>query len=242
MNKLRCLAVDDESHALKILQLYIEKTPFLELTVATTSPWEALEIIRQGEIDLIFLDIQMEELTGMQLLDVVQTSCPVIITTAYTDYAVEGYEYDVTDYLLKPYSFERFLKAVRKVQESEAKKGINLTNTEKQPQDIFVKGDSKNSFHRIRLSDICYIEGLKNYVRFIVASPKGLKSIITLQNLKDLENQLPAGLFMRIHRSYIVNLAHIERVEGNSVAVLDKLLPLGQSYRQVFFGWIEQYS
>lgn len=240
MKKLRCLTLDDEPHALKILELYIEKMPYLELTKATTSPWEALEVINKGDIDLIFLDIQMEDLSGIQLLEVANTSCPVIITTAYTDYAIQGYEYEVKDYLLKPYSFDRFLKAVAKVYE---KQNVDTKKEESErPKDIFVKGDTKNSYHRIPLQDIRYIEGLKNYVKFILKNSEGERSIITLQNLKDLENQLPEPRFMRIHRSYIVHTEYISRIEGHSVDINGQLLPIGQKYREGFFEWIEKHS
>jgi len=235
---LKCLAVDDEPHALKLLSMYIEKTPFLELAFATTSPWEALTFLQEGKADLAFLDIQMEELTGLQLLGIAGKTCPIILTTAYSEYALEGYEYQVADYLLKPFSFDRFLKAVNKVYEQESSKVIETTTTESKPKadHLFVKGDAKNKFHRIRFDEICYIEGLRNYVQFICQD----KKIITLQNMKSLEEVLPGSNFVRIHKSYIINLDQIKEVEGHSVLINEQRLPIGQSYRKVFFDIIKK--
>ena len=230
---LRCLTVDDEPHALKILGLYIEKTPFLELSDATQSPWEALEILQKGEVDLLFLDIQMEGLTGLQLLDVAGKTCPVILTTAYTEYALEGYEYQVSDYLLKPFSYDRFLKAVTPIfQESkESEPPASVPAPSAAPDFLFVKGDAKNKYHKLALRDIQYIEGLRNYVQFICTEQK----VVTLQNLKSLIEELPGGKFLRIHKSYIINLDHLNEVNGNSVRIGENVLPVGESYRQEFF-------
>lgn len=232
---IRCVAVDDEPHALKILSLYVAKIPFLELSLQTTSPWEALEYVQQNEVDLLFLDIQMDELTGLQLLDVLGPACPVILTTAYAEYALQGYEYQVLDYLLKPYSFDRFLKAV---QQAKAQKEQNTpTATPKSTsKHILIKGDAKNKFHRLSISEILYVEGLKNYVQFICESEK----VITLQNLKNLELLLPQAHFYRIHKSYIINLQHIRQIEGNVVYINEQVIPIGSSYRKAFFERMEQ--
>ncbi|MCB0551225.1 MAG: response regulator transcription factor [Phaeodactylibacter sp.] len=235
MNRpLQCLAVDDEPHALELLSLYIEKTPFLELSHSTTSPWEALSWLQQGKAGLIFLDIQMDELTGIQLLQIAGKTCPVILTTAYSEYALESYEYQVADYLLKPYSFERFLKAVNGVWQQQQEEQASPPHA---PDYLFVKGDAKNKFHRLHLSEICYIEGLRNYVRYIGTAKKS----ISLQNLKELEGALPPEQFVRIHKSFIINLVHVEQVEGNSVLVNGRRLPVGSSYRRRLFELIERY-
>lgn len=239
--KLKCLAVDDEPHALKMLKLYIEQTPFLELVKSTTSPLEALEWLKTGQPDLMFLDIQMEGLSGLQLLNIIGKRCPVILTTAYTEYALEGYAYQITDYLLKPYSFERFLKAVSQVQQSHEKPAITRQTTEDSGAEastyLFVKGDAKHKFHQVKLADLCYIEGLRNYVQFVCLDAK----IISLQNLKTLAAQLPDKRFIRIHKSYIINLDYISAVDGNSVSIKGKLIPIGSNYRQHFFAVIDQY-
>lgn len=236
MEILKCIAVDDEPHALELLEVYVDKVPFLQLYKTTTSPWEALKIVQEENIDLLFLDIQMDELTGLQLLDISNKKCPVIITSAYQEYALEGYQYQVSDYLLKPYSFDRFLKAVNKVRsESLEKNKVSETKPSSQSNNssshIFVKGDAKNKFHQIKLADILYIEGLKNYVQFFCQKER----IVTLQNMKYLEENLPHEQFIRIHRSYIVNLDCIEKVEGHSIYINGQLLPVGQSYREKFY-------
>jgi DNA-binding LytR/AlgR family response regulator len=235
---LRCLAVDDEPHALKMLEVYIAQTPFLTLLKATTSPMEALEWIRREKTDLLFLDIQMEGLSGLQFLNITGKVCPVILTTAYSEYAIAGYEYQVADYLLKPYSFERFLKAVNQVYQStmEASPKTETVVPAEGPDHIFVKGDAKNKFHRLALADICYVEGLRNYVRFHCQD----STVITLQNLKDLEAQLPSSNFIRVHRSYLINMDHLQQVEGNYLTVHGKQIPLGSSYRGRFLERIKE--
>jgi len=237
---LKCLAVDDEQHALKMISAYIDKVPFLVLEKATTSVWEALEVLKTGTPDILFLDIQMDDLTGLQLLDVAGKTCPVILTTAYSEYALKGYEYQVVDYLLKPFSFDRFLKAVSKVRANNEKnqedvlenKVIEKNST---PDSIFVKGDAKNKFHQVRFDDICFIEGMKNYILF-----NGVKNrIITLQNLKDISKKLPSDRFIRVHKSYIVNLDFIEQVDGHSILIREKRIPIGSSYRSAFYDLIK---
>ncbi len=230
---LQCLAVDDESHALKLLGMYVEKTPFLELALATTSPWEALQFLQEGKADLAFLDIQMEELTGLQLLSIAGTTCPIILTTAYSEYALQSYEYQVADYLLKPFSYDRFLKAVTKIQSQQASSSLPIPTAT--ADYLFVKGDAKHKFHRIRFEDIYFIEGLRNYVQFACKEGK----VTTLQNMKSLEASLPSRNFVRIHKSFIVNLDCIRLVEGNSVMVGEQRLPIGQSFRQRFFKMIK---
>lgn len=242
---LRCLAVDDEPHALKLLEAYIDQTPYLTLVKATTSPMEALDWLRSEPTDLLFLDIQMEGLNGLQLLNITGKTCPVILTTAYTEYAVAGYEYQITDYLLKPFSFERFLKAVNQVYQARSVNSPSATvptsapasPSAPRPDHIFVKGDAKNKFHRLALSDICYVEGLRNYVRFHCLNEK----VITLQNLKDLEAQLPAANFVRVHKSYLINMDHLQQVDGNNLTVHNSSVPLGSSYRIRFLELVKAY-
>lgn len=236
---LRCLAVDDEPHALKLLEMYIGQTPFLTLAKATTSPMEALEWLRSEPTDLLFLDIQMEGLNGLQLLNITGKTCPVILTTAYTEYAIAGYEYQVADYLLKPYSFERFLIAVNQVYEAHPDntlKPVSVEVASETKDHIFVKGDAKNKYHRLALSDICYVEGLRNYVRFQCVDAK----VITLQNLKTLEDELPGDKFIRVHKSYLINMDHLEQVDGNNLQVNGTQIPLGSIYRAAFLERVRQ--
>lgn len=228
---LKCLVVDDEPHALQLLEMYIEKTPFLELSLATTSPWDALKFLQEGKADIAFLDIQMEELTGLQLLSIAGKTCPVILTTAYSEYALEGYEYEVADYLLKPFSFDRFLKAVNKVKSRQKPADTKQQPIVESKDHLFIKGDAKNKFHRIGFDEIKYIEGLRNYVQFVCNDQK----VISLQNMKSLEVELPSPPFVRIHKSFIINLKQIRQVEGNAILIGEKRIPIGQSYRSDFF-------
>lgn len=234
MRTLKCLAVDDEPHALELLQAFIDRVPFLEIHCATTSPWEAIQQLENEQIHLLFLDIQMGELSGLQLLESTKVSCPVIITSAYSTYALDGYNYRVTDYLLKPYSFERFLKAVNTAKDVSASP-INEIN-EHHSEHLFVKGDAKNKFHQVNLNDILYIEGLKNYVQFFCSNQR----IVTLQNIKALEESLPEKRFVRTHRSYIVNIDKIDKIEGHMISIGQKSIPVSQGCREHFYSIIQQ--
>lgn len=230
-NKLKCLLLDDEPHALKLLKMYIGKTPFLEVELSTTSPWEGLKFLQEGKADLAFLDIQMEELNGFQLLGIAGNTCPIILTSAYSEYALEGYEYRVADYLLKPFSYDRFLKAVTNVHNNSQFNDSSSIEKDRNLDHLFVKGDAKNKFHRIRYQEICYIEGLRNYVQFVCKD----KKVITLQNMKSLETELPIQQFVRVHKSYIINLDAVKEIEGHSIIIDDQRIPIGQSYRDNFF-------
>ncbi len=237
---IRCLAVDDEAYASEIIATYIKKTPFLELLGTTTNAFEALNMVQEGKVDLVFLDIQMPELTGIQFLKICGGKCKVILTTAYPEYALEGFELDVVDYLLKPVSYERFYKAVLKVQQmlsgpvapvpAEAPVPANTTDF------IFIKGDTKNKFIKIKYSDILYIEGLKNYVSIYTHDQR----LITYQTLRELENILHKPSFFRIHKSYIVSTEHIKMIDGNTVFIKDQALPIGETYRDDFFKMIRE--
>lgn len=242
---IRCIAVDDEVYASNILADYIKKVPFLELAGTTTSPIEAINWVQEGKVDLVFLDIQMPELTGIQFLKICGNKCKVILTTAYPEYALEGFEHDVIDYLLKPIPFDRFFKAVNKVQ---AQQPINTTlpATDAQPTQasvaapvpdyMFVKGESKNKFLKVAYSDILYVEGLKNYVSIYLPGQR----LVTYQSLTDLAEQLPQPPFFRVHRSYIISIDKVSIVDGNSVYILDKSIPVGETYREGFLNMIRE--
>lgn len=238
--QFKCLALDDEPHALKILSAYIERTPFLEMELATSSVWDAMDLLKAKKVDLLFLDIQMDDLTGLQLLDIVGPTCPVILTTAYSEYALKGYEYQVMDYLLKPFSFDRFLRAVSQVKQTQDNTKHSpiepaLTKTQK-AETIFVKGDAKHKYHQLRFDTIKFVEGLKNYVRFNCTDQK----VITLQNLKDVMGELPEDRFIRVHKSYIVNLDFVQQIEGNMLRIDEQSIPIGGSYRAAFFDRIKK--
>ena len=243
---IRCLAVDDEAPALAILADYIGQLPFLTLVATTTNPVEALTLVQQGAVDLVFLDIQMPRLTGLQFLKLAGNRCKVILTTAYPEYALEGYENDVVDYLLKPISFERFFKAAQKA--LAMRPGPATPTLVVQPVaapgpaaspaagHMFVKGETKNKFLRINYADILYIEGLSNYVSIHLPTQR----IVTYQTLKELAETLPQPPFLRVHKSFIVSLDKIRMVDGNTIYIEDKLVPVGETYREQLYRLIRE--
>lgn len=232
---IRCLAVDDEEYALTLLADYIQQVPFLKLVKTTTNPLEALRFCQTDQVDVLFLDIQMPELTGLQLLRLCGSRCKVILTTAYSEYALDGYENDVIDYLLKPISFERFLRSVQKVlpffisaEATHAPPSLVVPSTlVAGPTYLFLKGDTKNKYVRVNHADIHFIEGLKNYVSVQLTTDR----LISYCSLKDLSSQLPCPPFIRIHRSYIVALDKIESIDGHLIYIRNKRLPVGETYR-----------
>lgn len=234
---IKCIIVDDKPLAIDILKHYIEKVPFLELTFSTTNPLEGLEKIIAGEVDLVFLDIQMPELTGLQFIKIIKDRCLVIFTTAYAEYAVEGFENDAVDYLLKPISFERFYKAAEKAEfvlnalKNSNKQPIKLVE-EAEKNHIFVKTDYK--LVRINTAEIIYIEGMQNYVIIYTTKEK----IISLQTMKKTEEQLPSSQFVRIHKSYIVAINKINSIERNRIQIADQNIALGETYRDAFYNAI----
>lgn len=235
--KLNCIIIEDEPLARNLLADYVSKVPTLNLVQAFGNPLEALEVLRAQPVDILFLDVQMPQLTGISLLKVLQNKPMVILTTAYSEYALEGYELDVADYLLKPVTFERFLKAVDKV--TQRLSGENMTtvvSTEPQssPDFVFVKDGTKSV--KVNLSEILYVEGLKDYVTIHTKQQK----ITTLQRMKALEEQLPADKFIRIHNSYIVAVQAIDVVQKNEVHIGTVSLPIGDTYRKSFREFIEK--
>ena len=227
----RVIIVDDEPLALDVMETYIDKLPSLELVARCENAIQAFDILSKEEVDIMFLDIQMPQLTGIDFLKSLSNPPLVIFTTAYPNYAIEGYELNVIDYLLKPISFERFMKAVNKAMaqlelQNDAVATSNDSESTEEADFIFVKADKK--LIKINYADILYIEGLKDYV--IIKMPTS--RVITLQTMKSLEAKLPSGIFKRIHRSYIVNLDKISAVIGNMVEVEKKHLPIGKNYRE----------
>jgi two-component system, LytTR family, response regulator len=236
---IRCLIVDDEPLALHVLEDYMSKIPFLQLVKSTTNPIEALTLVQEGNVDLVFLDVQMPELTGIQFLRIANGKAKVILTTAYQQYALEGYELDVIDYLLKPIAFDRFFKAVQKAQTVlQPAAAATLKAAEpvsvQQQQDflsdfIFVKTEHK--IQKVYLNDILFIEGLKDYISIFTPAER----IITLQNMKKMEDALPAKHFTRVHKSYIVSINKIDSIERSRICIGDKIIPVGDTYREEFF-------
>jgi DNA-binding LytR/AlgR family response regulator len=242
---IRCIAVDDEGYASQILATYISKIPSLELVGTTTNAFEALVWVQEGKVDLVFLDIQMPELTGLQFLKIIGNKAKVILTTAYPDYALDGFELDVIDYLLKPISFERFYKAVQKAElmlQPKLEETVQTAVIQSSPQAaalpdayMFIKGESKNKYLKVSFAQILYIEGLKNYVSIYTPEQR----IVTYQTLRELESQLPKP-FYRVHKSYIVSMDKIRMVDGNTIYIADSTIPIGETYREDFLRIIRE--
>ena len=228
---IRAIAIDDEPLALRVIEAHAKKLENLELVRTTTNAIEGLLEAQSGNIDLVLLDIQMPSLTGIQFMQILQGKCKIILTTAYTQYALESYEHDVVDYLLKPISFDRFQKAVNKVA-LENKVNIevnsNLTNHH-QPDCIFIKSEHK--LLKINHSDILYVEGGKDYITVFTKTEK----ILSLSSLMKLQESLPHPQFLRVHKSYIVALDKIESVERQRIFMGKIVIPIGETYKDEFF-------
>ena len=240
---INVIIVDDEPLAQDVLETYIDKMPDLNLLQKCNNALEANEALKNHDVDLMFLDIQMPQLTGIDFLRTLSNPPIAIFTTAYDNYAVEGFELNALDYLLKPISFERFVKAANKAIEQinlkRAGSGTPAATVDKEDDFIFVKADKK--LIKINFSDIIYIEGLKDYV---IIRMDGGKRVITLQTMKSLELKLPTKYFKRIHRSYIVGIEKIEAVVGNMIEVTEKgqkkHLPIGKNYRDDLLAIVNQ--
>ncbi len=232
MQTIKCLAIDDEYLALNIIKRYFAKVPFLELTDTSKSALSAIEILAANEIDLLFLDIQMPDISGLEFLKTLKNPPLVIITTAYQEYALSGYENDVIDYLLKPIRFERFLKAVNKAREQlELRKSAQPQNSISLPKNqkefCFIKSGYKSE--KVFYKDILYIEGQKEYIYIHTKEKKYVK----LQSMSSFMTELPDDEFIRIHKSYIVAAGKINAIYGNTVEIGQISLPVGRSYKDL---------
>ncbi|WP_028789319.1 LytR/AlgR family response regulator transcription factor [Terrimonas ferruginea] len=225
---ISCIIVDDEQHAIDVLAHFVNQTPLLTLKGTTADPLEALQLINREQVDLIFLDIQMPHISGIDFIKAINGRCKVILTTAYSEFAAEGFDLEVVDYLLKPIPLPRFLKAVQRAAAVLAKTTAPETETDDY---IFVKTEAKGKMLKINLADIDYIEGMKNYVAIHTGDTKTL----ALLNMKDLEDRLQGKHFMRVHRSYIIAIGKITMIEGNKIMLKKgQEILLGDSYRTAF--------
>ena len=236
---LTCVVVEDEPLARNLMEQYILKVSHLQLVKSFSNPLAALDFLRINSVDILFSDIQMPEITGISLLKILPKKPLVILTTAYSEYALEGYELDVVDYLLKPITLERFLKAVeRATQRFTPLSTISLPETafpaEPSPQSIFVKDGTK--LVKIRLNEILYIEGLKDYVSIYTKD----KKVVTLQTLKSLEVQLIPHQFIRVHHSYIVSFEAIDAIEKEKIQIGKVWIPISDTYRKSFKEFMER--
>ena len=234
---LKCLVIDDEPLAMKLLEDHISRVSFLQLAGTNSNPLEALISFNQNPVDLIFLDIQMPQLNGVQFMQLLQNRAMVIITSAYQEYAIEGFEHNVVDYLLKPISFERFYRAVEKAYNLKNPTAQIAASLDMYPVTggyIFIKVETK--MVRVELDDILYVEGLKNYVSIFTKTQR----IVTLQTMKQLEEILPPNRFVRVHKSYIVALDKINTIERQEIYIKDKIIPIGITYSEPFFKLLER--
>ena len=222
MKRIKCIVVDDEPLAVSLLGSYVEKIPFFELVFSTENPILALEYIQKNDADLIFLDIQMPELSGINFMKIVGDKLKYILTTAYSEYALEGYEHNVIDYLLKPITFDRFQKSALKAQE-------RFPNETSQNSYFFIKSSGQQ--HKINFDEILYVESIKDYVSIKTEN----QEYIVLDTLKSLEKQL-SDRFTRIHKSFIVNVDKIIRINPKTISLLLEIeIPMGETYKSDFF-------
>lgn len=235
---IRCVVVDDEPLAIKVLIGYIQKTPFLELMGTYHDSISAVAAVKSHAVDLVFLDIHMPDISGLEVASFLGTKCKVIFVTASPHHALDGFELNAVDYLLKPVSFERFLKAINKVLDS-VQAATMQTHNDKAPtisladQVLFVKAD--HQIVKVFLSNILFVEGLREYIAIHTFD----KKLVCLQSLKKMEEVLPSSHFIRVHKSYIVAADKIDFVTKNKIFIKDSGIPLGETYRKAFFHFLE---
>lgn len=224
MDKYTCIIIEDEPLALEKTKDFVNKVPFLQLSETFDNALTGLAYLNNNKVDILFLDINMDELTGIELLESSKINSQVILTTAYQEYALKGYELQITDYLLKPFNFNRFLQAVNKAQDN-----ITRRSADAPPDFIFVK--TENRLEKIMINEIVYIEGMRDYRRIHTIN----KKIMTLQNFSDFEKLIPQSVVCRVHKSYMVALHKIESIERSRIKIADQLIPISDTYKDVFF-------
>lgn len=224
---INCIILDDEDHAIELLTLHIEQTPFLKLVGSATDPLKALKLLNDEEVDLLFLDIQMPGMTGLEFMQMLNGRCKVILTTAFREYALEGFEHNVVDYLLKPIIFSRFFKAAQRAQEQILAPGKEADDF------ILVKTEYKGKLLKVKINDIVYIESMRKYVRFHTREGEPVTALL---NIGGLEERLPGDRFARIHKSFIIAIPYIIMLNGNMVHLefTKEHVPIGQAYREAF--------
>ena len=242
MKKITCLIADDEPMALNLIESYVLKTPFLELKAKCNSAIKAMEFLEtDSDIDLFFLDIQMPDLTGLEFSRLLPAKSKVVFTTAFDQYAIEGYKVNALDYLLKPFDYNEFLNAAQKARnhfEINCVQNAENQQNKKNSDFIFVKSEYRQI--KINFSEILYIEGLKDYVKIYTSSHP--RPILTLMSLKKLEEELPSEQFMRVHRSYIISLEKIEAIERNHVVIKDGFITIAPNYKDILMEYIKGKS
>lgn len=239
MSSLRCIVIDDEPHANTKMEQFVKQTPYLKLVASFINVLEAIDKLNKEHVDLVFLDIHMPELSGMEVLKMIHKDVMVILTTGYSEYAIEGFEYNVQDYLLKPITYPRFLKAAQKAFEHHSLSNTQNVLPKSEKDYLFIKGEHKGRQIKIDFKDIDYIEGEKNYIRFHCEDTKHM----VVMNMKDVETLLPHQSFVRVHNSFIIPIKKINAIEGNFVILnahaKNKIsIPIGQTFKAPFLGRI----
>ena len=225
--KIKCIIIEDEPLALERTREFVLKVPYLELIESFDNGFDAIGFLKEQNVQLIFLDIQMDDFTGIQLLESLNNKPKVIITTAFDKYALKGFELNVSDYLLKPFEFERFLQACDRIYEE-----LKIQSSNNDKNFLFVKTEYR--LEKIELKDILFIEGMRDYRRIHLPD----KKIMTLQTFRDLEEQLPATSFCRVHKSYIVSIGKIESVERDRIKIQNKMIPVSDTFKEEFYKMI----
>lgn len=229
--KINCIIIEDEPLAMERIKSYVLRLPYLNLLSSFEGGIDAITFLKDNKVDLIFLDINMDELSGIQLLESTKIESEVIITTAYSEYALKGFDLNVTDYLLKPFTFERFLQAVDKVQNNISKKDVV-----KEKEFIFVKTEYR--LEKLSLNEILYIEGMRDYRRIHTND----KKIMTLQTFKDFEQEIPSNIICRVHKSFMVSLDKIVSIERDRIKIKDVMIPISETYKKTFLSLINHSS
>lgn len=233
---INCVIIDDEPLAAELLASYAEKVPFLDLQGTFNSATEAIKTIREKKIDLLFLDIQMPELSGLEFARIIGSETRIVFTTAFSQYAIEGYTVNALDYLLKPISFDKFLEVSQKA--FDYFESLNKQKAMKEDRFIFIKSEYK--LQKVNFDDILYIEGVKDYVKFYVKGNS--KGIMSLMNMKKVEEYLPVPEFMRIHRSYIVHMPDVQLIDRFRIVMGENYLPISESYKDTVQKYIEDHT
>lgn len=233
---LNCAIIDDEPLAADLLASYAKKTPELNLIGVYDSAVKAMTVLRNNPVDLLFLDIQMPELSGLEFARLLPPETKIVFTTAFNQYAIDGYKVNAVDYLLKPISFETFVKSVNKVVKlcKEQKRQKSLLN------DKYVYIKSEYKLVKIAFEDILYVEGLKDYIKIYLSD--GRKPVMSLMNMKTLEDNLPSNVFMRVHRSFIVNIAKVDMIDRGRIVVGDMFIPVSESYKDRFQDYLDNHT
>lgn len=233
---LNCAIIDDEPLAADLLASYAKKTPELNLIGVYDSAVKAMTVLRNNPVDLLFLDIQMPELSGLEFAGLLPPETKIVFTTAFNQYAIDGYKVNAVDYLLKPISFETFVKSVNKVVKlcKEQKRQKSLLN------DKFVYIKSEYKLVKMAFEDILYVEGLKDYIKIYLSD--GRKPVMSLMNMKTLEDNLPSNVFMRVHRSFIVNIAKVDMIDRGRIVVGDMFIPVSESYKDRFQDYLDDHT